>query len=51
MTVLFSVLGSRGVLEIVEWFGEVEGAARYVILGLSALLLSTMLTIWKGWKR
>ena len=51
MIVLFSVLASRGVLEIVEWFGEVTGVARYVILSLSAALLSTVLSIWKEWKR
>ena len=47
MQILIAILASRGVLEIVEWFGEVDGVAEYVILGLAAMISSALMVIWK----
>ena len=47
MNIVISILASQGVVEIVGWFGEVEGAAKYAILALSAAVISAMMVIWK----
>lgn len=47
MYILMGILGSQGVIYMVEWFGEVPKAARLTIISLSAALISGGLYIWK----
>lgn len=48
MHIVVSVLASQGVLEMVQWFGEVPTVARYVILAMSSALVTIALYFWRG---
>lgn len=47
MHILMGILGSQGVIYMVEWFGEVTQAARLAIISMSAALISAGLWVWK----
>ena len=51
MHVVIGILASQGVLAMVQWFGEVPTVARYVIIAMSAAIVSGAMWMWREGRR